>query len=44
MGVTMVFDEFRVVDGRLKEINPYYDPSVLNAAVTAYLAPPSSSV
>jgi hypothetical protein len=32
-GVTMVFDKFRVVDGKLKEINPYYDPSVLNEAV-----------
>src|SRR5215510_2718808 len=30
-GVTMVFDKFRVVDGKLKKINPYYDPSVLNA-------------
>jgi hypothetical protein len=40
----MVFDKFRVVDGKLKEINPYYDPSVLNAAVTTYLVPPSSSV
>jgi hypothetical protein len=43
-GVTMVFDKFRVVDGKLKEINPYYDPSVLNAAVTTYLAPPASGV
>ena len=32
-GVTAVFDKFRVVDGRLKEINPYYDPSILNEAV-----------
>ncbi|MEE8291671.1 MAG: nuclear transport factor 2 family protein [Candidatus Tectomicrobia bacterium] len=32
-GVTAVFDKFRVVDGTLKEINPYYDPSVLNEAV-----------
>ena len=32
-GVTAVFDKFRVVDGKLKEINPYYDPSVLNEAV-----------
>ena len=32
-GVTIVFDKFRVVDGKLKEINPYYDPSVLNEAV-----------
>ena len=43
-GVTIVFDKFRVVDGKLQEINPYYDPSVLHAAVTAYLAPPSSGV
>jgi Domain of unknown function (DUF4904) len=42
-GVTTVFDKFRVVDGKLKEINPYYDPSVLNAAVTAYLTPTSHS-
>ena len=32
-GVTIVFDKFRVVNGQLKEINPYYDPSVLNEAV-----------
>jgi hypothetical protein len=32
-GVTAVFDKFRVVDGKLKEINPYYDPTVLNEAV-----------
>ena len=32
-GVTTVFDKFRVVDGKLKEINPYYDPSVLHEAV-----------
>jgi hypothetical protein len=32
-GVTMVFDKFRVVEGKLTEINPYYDPSVLNEAV-----------
>ncbi len=32
-GVTAVFDKFRVVDGQLKEINPYYDPSVLQEAV-----------
>ncbi len=32
-GTTVVFDKFRVVDGKLKEINPYYDPSVLSAAV-----------
>jgi hypothetical protein len=43
MGVTTVFDKFRVVEGKLKEINPYYDPSVLNAAVAAYLTPTSHS-
>jgi len=32
-GVTSVFDKFRVVDGKLKEINPYYDPSVLAEAI-----------
>lgn len=32
-GVTTVFDKFRGVAGKLKEINPYYDPSVLNEAV-----------
>jgi SnoaL-like domain len=32
-GVSTIFDKFRVVDGKLKEINPYYDPSILNEAV-----------
>lgn len=32
-GVTTIFDKFRVADGRLQEINPYYDPTVLNEAV-----------
>ena len=32
-GVTTVFDKFRVADGELKEINPYYDPAVLTEAV-----------
>ncbi len=32
-GVTAVFDKFRVVDGQLKEICPYYDPSVLTEEV-----------
>jgi len=32
-GKTHVFDKFRVVEGKLKEINPYYDPTVLNEAV-----------
>jgi predicted SnoaL-like aldol condensation-catalyzing enzyme len=32
-GVTAIFDKFRVVDGKLKEINPYYDPSILKEAV-----------
>ena len=31
-GVTGIFDKFRVVDGKLKEINPYYDPAVLQEA------------
>lgn len=34
-GKTHVFDKFRVVNGELKEINPYYDPSVLNQAVAS---------
>jgi hypothetical protein len=33
-GVTAIFDKFRVADGTLKEINPYYDPSILKEAVT----------
>jgi hypothetical protein len=41
-GVTTVFDKFRVVDGQLKEINPYYDPSVLNEVVQLYLTPPAN--
>lgn len=32
-GVTAIFNKFRVVDGALKEINPYYDPSILKEAV-----------
>ena len=32
-GKTHVFDKFRVNEGKLKEINPYYDPTVLNEAV-----------
>lgn len=32
-GVTVIFDRFRVVDGKLKEINPYYDPTVLKEAI-----------
>lgn len=32
-GVTSIFDKFRVVNGQIKEINPYYDPSVLQEAV-----------
>ena len=31
-GGTAIFDKFRVVDGKLKEINPYYDPAVLKEA------------
>lgn len=34
-GKTHVFDKFRVVDGELREINPYYDPAVLNEAVAS---------
>ena len=34
-GVTTVFDKFRVADGQLKEISPFYDPTVLNEAVAA---------
>jgi hypothetical protein len=41
-GVTAVFDKFRVVNGQLKEINPYYDPRVLTEAVQLYLTPPAS--
>jgi hypothetical protein len=37
-GSTHIFDKFRVVDGKLKEINPYYDPSVLNEAVASLSA------
>ena len=37
-GSTHIFDKFRVVDGKLKEINPYYDPSVLNKAVASLSA------
>jgi len=33
-GKTCVFDKFRVID-KLVEINPYYDPSVLNEAVAS---------
>ena len=32
-GKTHVFDKFRIIEGKLKEINPYYDPTVLNEAV-----------
>jgi hypothetical protein len=32
-GKTHLFDKFRVIEGKLKEINPYYDPTVLNEAV-----------
>ncbi len=32
-GVTAVFDKFRVLDGQLKEISPYYDPAILAEAV-----------
>lgn len=32
-GVTAIVDKFRVVDGKLTEINRYYDPSILQEAV-----------
>jgi len=32
-GVTAIFDKFRIVDGKLQEINPCYDPRVLIEAV-----------
>ena len=28
-GITSVFDCFKVEDGQLKEIRPFYDPSLL---------------
>ncbi len=28
-GITAVFDCFKVEDGQLKEIRPFYDPSLL---------------
>ena len=34
-GVTAVFDRFRVIDGKLREINPYYDATLLKEAVKA---------
>jgi len=33
-GVTAIFNKFRVVDGKLKEITPYYDPSILREAAS----------
>jgi hypothetical protein len=38
-GVTTIFDKFLVADGKLQEINPYYDPSILREAVAAAHAP-----
>lgn len=32
-GETAVFDKFRVVNGELLDINPYYDPTVLREAL-----------
>ena len=32
-GETLIFDKFKVVDGKLTEIDAYYDPSVMNEAV-----------
>ena len=34
-GTVAVFDKFRVADGKLQEICPFYDPVVLNEAVQA---------
>ncbi len=34
-GTVSVFDKFRIADGKLHEINPFYDPSLLNEAVQA---------
>ena len=32
-GTVSVFDKFRVADGKLLEIRPFYDPATLNEAV-----------
>ena len=32
-GTVAVFDKFRVADGKLQEICPFYDPAILNEAV-----------
>lgn len=34
-GTVAVFDKFRVADGQLHEIRPFYDPALLNQAVEA---------
>ena len=34
-GTIPVFDKFRVADGKLHEIHPFYDPALLNEAVQA---------
>ncbi len=34
-GTVAVFDKFRVAEGKLHEIRPFYDPALLNAAVEA---------
>ncbi len=34
-GNVAVFDKFRIADGKLQEICPFYDPSLLNEAVQA---------
>jgi len=34
-GTIAIFDRFRVVDGKLLEISPYYDPRLLNQALGA---------
>lgn len=32
-GTVSVFDKFRVADGKLLEIRPFYDPAIFNEAV-----------
>lgn len=34
-GTVPVFDKFRVAEGKLHEIHPFYDPALLNEAVQA---------
>ncbi len=37
-GTVAVLDKFRVIDGKLHEIHPFYDPALLNEAVQAISA------